>query len=283
MLYGQTSKNVVSISVSSSLDGTPRGTVVYTQAGTPKEVFNDAPAFGSKSELFPTFYVQCLGGSSRADLVLLETNVSSDEGNICKVTLTYGWPQETESESSNDSSDSAVPDSRVSAGTYEDAVSILLHPKFSGVSDGQKILAKALLDGKQPYEIVYLSKTAPLHIRDSIGDEDAGNYTQMTFKEAVDKYMTGTAATLANYINRGITQYKVFRPTWSVTQYSKSNSKAFSGVGKISSPSGAPSHDGNWLKGGVSVSKASSDNYWEITTTWIASDPGAKWDAALYS
>lgn len=245
--------------------------ISYTQTGTPKDVLARTPAFGSRSEHFKNAYR------------LTEKHVeATGTGNACTVELTYSV-DEDESSSGGDENGFTHGDND-SPFVQEDKIpvvqSILLHPKFDKVSETDKILAKALLDGMQSYEVVYRNKKNKDDIRTAIAAGEKDNYEPKTLKEVVDdRTPSGNSRALYSIILAGVAQYKISRKRVTVTERGKSR-QGNAAINVIAAPPGY-SDDGTWMLVSQS-STPESDGSWTVVTVYEESDDCAGWNSFIY-
>lgn len=168
--------------------------------------------------------------------------------------------------------------------TEQNENSIILHPRYAGVSESERVVAAALVANPKLYELVYVGKIdGELVILNAIpSGQNKANFEQMTLREAGRKMVKSKLGNeLCAKILKGIKSYKDPRFVWKATTYSSTIPAGK--VGKINTPKGnPPSIDGNWILESVSASRSKADDQWKIVRTWKASDSGSSWDAELY-
>lgn len=269
-IYGSQEKAIDSIKLSDGLEERNTGVIVYTTtAETLEEVLSAAPKLGTQNDNFP----------KKMGMILQKRDVQSAGANVWTVTLTY---YKTEAET--------VDDENKQEPTYdlkyqEGATSILLHPEFKKASSDAKTIAKALIDGTDPYEKVYYRVTGGV-LEIEKENPGTGGWTESTLAKMADK-IAGTdeiGKTLLEKVRDGWRDYKITAYIWKETIHAKSISNYAKGAGRIDIPPGPnPNINGNWLyKGVVSATKTRSDKLWKIDREWESSSEGEEWDKDIY-
>lgn len=273
--YGTTSPAISRVEISTAIDGTPTGRLIYTQTGSWGDVSRDIPEIGSKSEFFRDVeWKDGTGKSFKADLVLKRTQrETTGGGDAVTVILTYGLIEEAD--------DFDKEDGRYTLELSPGTASILLHPRYLPVPENEKILAKALLDGKTRNEMV--SPSWAENGKLTLTADQAG--TTVPLGTVIDKVVhTDLGRELIQKISAGIREYRTFGATWKEWTYKSGLANALTGLAKIKNPPGPqPAIPGrNWLYSGATAEKTKSGSAWQIVKTWTLSDSDSTWDRELY-
>ena len=76
--YGTQDPVIETLSLTTSIDNTPSGTLIYTQTGTWREVMSLVPELGTRSEYFQNVeWKDAAGNDYRADLILKNISQTS--------------------------------------------------------------------------------------------------------------------------------------------------------------------------------------------------------------
>lgn len=272
--YGTPDPVIESCQLTTDIAGTPTGTLVYTQSGSWTEVASSIPEIGSKTEYFNGVeWRDGSGNSCSADLVLKKINRSTTgTGTSVKITLTYGLIEEAD--------DSGDKEGSYTLNTTSGTQSILLHPRYAKIPEKERVLAKALLDGKKEGDLVSPTITAGAP---ALEPAQAANGVEL--RVLIQKYVqTDLGKELIAKIKKGIKDYKTFGATWTENTYKTALNNALADLATIDTPPGPnPSFPGrNWLYSGAIAEKTKSGSAWKVTKKWTLSDDDSKWDADLY-
>ncbi|MBQ8445598.1 MAG: hypothetical protein IJX22_04345 [Opitutales bacterium] len=275
--YGTQDPVIETLSLTTSIDNTPSGPLIYTQTGTWREVMSLVPELGTRSEYFQNVeWKDAAGNDYRADLILKNISQTSTGGGASfKITLTYGAPDLiVENEDTQEPSYSMT--------TEEGTASILLHPRYKDISENERTIAKALLEGKSRKDLVNPCWAKNGNI--TLTDAQAG--TGIPLEVVIKKIIPdgSRAEELIRKIESGIREYKTFGVVWQETTLKSGITNALTTLAAVSTPSGPnPSVEKrNWLYIGAEATKEKGAAKWKITRKWKLSDAEAKWDEDLY-
>ncbi|MBP3302032.1 MAG: hypothetical protein J6L64_02710 [Opitutales bacterium] len=275
--YGTQEPVIESLSLTTSTADTPTGTLVYTVQGTWNDVRNNTPELGTRSEFFQNVeWKDAAGKDHRADLMLKSiSRASTGSGTAFKITLTYGAPDLIE-ENENEQEPSYTMTAE--SGT----ASILLHPRYKDLSENEKIIAKALLEGKTRKDLVNPSWAENGTVTLTAAQAGTGVPLAVIISKVIAK--NSRADELIKKIENGVNEYKTFGVTWKETTFKSGVSSALSALATVNPPPGPNPNvpDRNWLYTGAEATKEKGAAKWKVTRTWRLSDSGAKWDADLY-
>ncbi|MBP3303050.1 MAG: hypothetical protein J6L64_07975 [Opitutales bacterium] len=275
--YGTQDAVIETLSLTTSIDNTPSGTLIYTQTGTWRKVMSLVPELGTRSEYFQNVeWKDASGNDHRADLILKNIlQTSTGGGTAFKITLTYGAPDLIV-----ENEDAQLPS--YSMATEEGTASILLHPRYEGISEDAKTIAKALLEGKSRNDLVNPCWAQSGNM--TLTDAQAG--TGVPFDVVIKKIIPAgsRAEELIRKIESGIREYKTFGVVWQETTLKSGITSALTTLATVSTPPGPNPNVGkrNWLYVGAEATKEKGAAKWKITRKWKLSDAAAKWDKDLY-
>lgn len=275
--YGTQEPIIESLSLTTSTSNTPTGTLVYTAQGTWNDIINDTPDLGTRSEYFQNVEWKDQAGTvHRADLILKSiSRASTGIGTAFKITLTYGAPDLIE-----ENEDDQEPSYSM---TSEDGTaSILLHHRYANLSENEKIIAKALLEGKTRKDLVNPSWAENGTVTLTAAQAGTGIPLDVIIRKEIAE--GSRADELIKKIENGVKEYKTFGVIWKETTFKSGVNSALTALATVNTPPGPNPvvPDRNWLYTGAEATKEKGDAKWKVTRTWRLSDSGAKWDADLY-
>ncbi|MGF0068551.1 hypothetical protein [Candidatus Spyradosoma sp. SGI.093] len=257
IILGNQEKIVATVTYKDVLGDDSSGTITYSQKGSLKTAVAEAPALGTKSELFPD-----------DKIILLNRSFStSGNGELIDVTLSYGVKESQQQSSENEDVKS------YSLKVNPASLSMLLHPKLK--DKNAKTVAKKLLSGWTPADsVIFKEKEGTLILSKASADDERA----VPFQIVIDKYAKDdkiVAAVLA-----GKKTFKGATCTYSQTSYKNSISGLNNGVGDSDAPDG-PNPGGKWIYYGAEASKTENDNYWKVTKNWKTVSE-AEFDESVY-
>lgn len=224
-----------------------------------------------------------LGGGTALmrGVVLDRISVTPSTAGMAVVRLEYAKAATDEDEEDEDDDDDDDDDEgKIVEQTLEGSVSdepLLSHPKCTGISDAQFEYLKAVQDGARLWE-----KVTELNEDGSPKLDKNGSPVKKTLKQLI-KDLGDNGKVVYGFIKKGIQSYRSPGATWREKRLAKSGEVSIDGLGKIGSPSGAPTPAGrNWLMIGKTLSKNSDGKTWSIETVYELSGPNG-WDKTLYS
>lgn len=257
IILGNQEKIVATVTYKDVLGDDSSGTITYSQKGSLKTAVAEAPALGTKSELFPS-----------DKIILLNRSFStSGNGELIDVTLSYGVKESQQQSSENEDVKSYT------LSVTKASLSMLLHPKLK--DKNCKTIAKKLLSGWTPADsVIFKEKEGTLILSKASADDE----NAVPFQIVIDKYAKEdkiVAAVLA-----GKKTFKGSTSTYTQTSYKTSISGLNDGVGKSDAPDG-PNPGGKWIYDGAEADKKETDNYWRVKKKWSTISE-AEFDESVY-
>lgn len=229
------------------------------------------------------------GTSLMSGVILRKATVKPGEGGIASIRLEYGKPDEEEAEE-DDTGDTDSGDSELPEDDEEDVVEqsldgsvndepLLSHPKAqSGINDAQREYLKAVQDGTRLWELVN-----ELNEDGSPKKDKDGQPVMKPLKQLL-KNLSDNGKEVLKMLLQGIHSYRSPGATFREARMVRSSAVNLSGLGKIATPSDAPTPSGrNWLLVGKSFSRTSSGkkNRWRVETIYELSGASG-WNKNLY-
>ncbi len=217
-------------------------------------------------------------------VVLDKITVTPGTAGMTTVKLEYNSPDYSSSDDDDDDDgddeSTETEEGSIVEQSLEGSVSdepILTHPNFTSLSTDKLEYLKAIMDGARMWE-----KVTVLNTDGSEKKNKAGRSFQRTLSSLVSD-LSDDEKSVGKLLLKGVQSYRCPGATWREKRYASSGDVNIDGLGKISSPSGAPTPSGrNWMMIGKNVSKNSDGNSWTIETTYELSGPNG-WEEALYS
>lgn len=198
------------------------------------------------------------GGSTMA----ISCEVERLEGGLGELTITQEEYREptAEEEDPADSGLGSAEHPQYSSSSDTQPAPLLTHPLFAGISDGDLMVLKELMDGA---------------VMDSVITTSSG--ARMTLRAACSA-LTGPAGVAARYLYKGVKQYLEVHAEATARWKGTTNQYA---AGEICTPPNAPrlAAGRNWLCVGTGTEKQGTE-VWQ-TARFKASGPGG-WDTVLY-